>query len=100
MTECGEIPQICHVFRLSIKTARVQRICTAPPPPFAVPKIFLLSTRNLWLEANAFQQKAFAKSFHNHSRGEKQPDTASMKSRQCGQRRQVQMQIQRMTTLL
>ena len=100
MTECGEIPQICHVFRLSIKTARVQQICTAPLLPlFAVPKIFLLSTCNLWpqlrLQANAVQQKAF-KSFQNHSEGEKQPDTTSVKSqRRCGQRRQVQMQIQR-----
>ena len=40
MIKCGEITQICHVLKLSIKTPRAQQICPTHSPFLQFPKYF------------------------------------------------------------
>ena len=71
-----------------------------PTPPYAVPKYFCCQLVTSGFNSGFSSKCISSESFHNHSEGEKQPDTPSMKSWWCGQRTQVQMLIQRMAVSL
>ena len=82
------------------KHPEFNRFAQPPPPLLQSQKYFCCQLVTSGFNSGFSSKCISSESFHNHSEGEKQPDTPSMKSWWCGQRTQVQMQIQRMAVSL
>ena len=100
MIKFGEITQICHVLKLSIKTPGAQQICPTHSPLLQFPKYLCCQLVTSGFNSG-FKQMHFNRKLSQSLRRWKTTwHFTSVKSWRCGQKTRVQMQIQRMATFL